>query len=104
MSIMKTGEEFYAPILCIFKYAAHQLGEICYLDRRNGAFDAGIKWKAQASSQFSGKRILVNNVARECELPRGTLTAAYRTYYPGGWTGVAKPLGHSTEVVGRACS
>lgn len=31
MSIMETGKEFYAPILCVFKYAAHQLGEICYL-------------------------------------------------------------------------
>ena len=24
--IIKSGEEFYAPILCVFKYAAHQLG------------------------------------------------------------------------------
>jgi hypothetical protein len=41
--INQSGEELYAPILCIFKNEAHQLGEICYLDRQNGAFDADIK-------------------------------------------------------------
>lgn len=45
------------------------------------------------------KGMLVNNVARECELSRGTVIAAHKAYCLGGWAGVAlKPRGRSMGV------
>ncbi|CAH1208553.1 transposase [Candidatus Nitrotoga sp. BS] len=43
------------------------------------------------------KGMRVNEVARACELSRGTVIAAHKTYCLGGWTGMAlKPCGRST--------
>lgn len=45
------------------------------------------------------KGMLVNDVARECELSRGTVIAAHKAYCLGGWAGMAlKPRGRSTGV------
>ena len=45
------------------------------------------------------KGMLVNDVARECELSRGTVIAAHKAYSLGGWAGMAlKPRGRSTGV------
>ena len=43
------------------------------------------------------KGVLVNDVARECELSRGTVIAAHKAYRLGGWAEVAlKPRGRPT--------
>ena len=43
------------------------------------------------------KGMLVNDVARDCELSRGTVIAAHKAYRQGGWAGVAlKPRGRTT--------
>jgi transposase len=45
------------------------------------------------------KGVRVNDVARECELSRGTVIAAHKAYCLGGWAGMAlKPRGRSTGV------
>lgn len=45
------------------------------------------------------KGMRVNDVARECELSRGTVIAAHKAYCLGGWAGMAlKPRGRSTGV------
>lgn len=45
------------------------------------------------------KGMLVNDVARECELSRGTVIAAHKAYCLGGWAGMAlKPRGRSPGV------
>ena len=45
------------------------------------------------------KGMLVNDVARECELSRGTVIAAHKAYCLGGWAGMAlKPRGRSMGV------
>lgn len=48
--------------------------------------------------------MLVNDVARECELSRGTVIAAHKSYRSGGWAEVAlKPRGRP-KGVGRRLS
>lgn len=50
------------------------------------------------------KGVHVNDVARECELSRGTVIAAHKAYRLGGWAEVAlKPRGRPTGV-GRRLS
>jgi transposase len=45
------------------------------------------------------KGMLVNDVARECELSHGTVIVAHKTYCLGDWAGMAlKPHGRSTGV------
>lgn len=45
------------------------------------------------------KGMLVNDIARECELSRGTVISAHKAYCLGGWAGMAlKPRGRSMGV------
>ena len=45
------------------------------------------------------KGVRVNDVARACELSRGTVITAHKAYCLGGWAGMAlKPRGRSTGV------
>ena len=55
------------------------------------------RWRRAVKLREKG--MPVNEVARACELSRGTVIAAHKAYCLGGWAGVAlKPRGRSTGV------